>query len=50
MIKHHSDNEQTLVQRSQKNSQPTKINRTLPLIMHFILNGKDQEDRGGGIA
>ena len=30
-----------LVQRSQKNSQPTKINWTLPLVMDFNLNGKD---------
>ena len=39
-----------LVQRSKKNSQPTKINWTLSLIMDFILNGKDQENRSGGIA
>ena len=33
-----------------KNSQPTKINRALPLIMDFILNGKDLENWSDGIA
>ena len=30
-----------LFQRSQRNSKPTKIYRTLSLITDFILNGKD---------